>query len=233
MGGVVAIIPSAGRGLRMGSEIEKPYIRIHDKPILAHTLAVFETCTEVEGIWVVVEPERVEEYRRHIVDVFGFTRVMAVIGGGATRQESVFRGVLALYPEPDIVVVHDGARPLVRAEIIRESIRRCRLTGAALAAVPVKDTVKIVRSGVVESTPERAVVFLAQTPQTFAYALLKKAHERAVEDGYTGTDDTSLVERLGYPVSVVPGDYENIKITTPEDLEVAEGILSRRSSSGR
>jgi 2-C-methyl-D-erythritol 4-phosphate cytidylyltransferase len=231
MGRVMAIIPSAGRGLRMGLAVEKPYILIGDRPLLAHTLDAFERCPEVDGYVLVVEPERLDACRRQVVEAFGYTRVCGIVPGGETRQASVYRGLLALGPDVDLVVVHDAARPCVSPEIIRSSVRQGRRYGAAVVAVPVKDTVKVVRDGMVQATPDRSTLWLAQTPQTFTCLLLKAAHERALQEGHTGTDDAALVERLGHPVAVVPGDYENLKITTPEDLEAAERILRRRAAS--
>lgn len=225
---VIAIIPSAGRGLRMSSMVEKPYILLNGRPILAHTLDVFEQCHEVDGVVVVVEPDKVSECRAQVVAYFGYTKVLDIIAGGLTRQESVYRGLQWLGSHSVMVIVHDAARPLILPELIRETIRVCHRDGAALVAVPVKDTVKIVRNRVVESTPDRSTVWLAQTPQTFSTELLKEAHERALREAYVGTDDSSLVERMGHPVSVVPGTYENLKITTPEDLDLAEQILQRR-----
>lgn len=227
---IIAVIPSAGRGLRMGSMVEKPYLLLNGRPILAHTIDVFEQCSEIDAVVLVVEPDKVRECHAQVVAPFGFTKVLDIIAGGLTRQESVYRGLQSLGSDSLMVIVHDAARPLILPDLIRESIRVCRRDGAALVAVPAKDTIKIVRNQTVESTPDRSTVWLAQTPQTFASDLLKEAHERAIREEYVGTDDSSLVERIGHRVSVVPGNYENIKITTPEDLDLAAQILQRRAA---
>jgi 2-C-methyl-D-erythritol 4-phosphate cytidylyltransferase len=232
MGQVAALIPSAGLGLRMKSSVEKPYIQIGDRPVMAHTLEALARCPEIDGCVLVVEPSRLDVCRSEIIDRYGFTRVVAIVPGGQTRQESVYRGLQALDSETDIVVVHDAARPCVDPAILSESIRLCHAHDAVLTAVPVKDTVKEVREGRVSRTLDRSTLWLAQTPQTFRYALLKEAHEQARMDGYTGTDDAALIERMRYPVTVLMGDYENLKITTPEDLETAAGILRKRGVIG-
>lgn len=228
MGNVIALIPAAGRGIRMGLEIGKPYAPLAGRPVLAHTLDAFDRCPLVDGYVLVVDPERQEYCQKHVVEAFGYHRVWQIIPGGATRQESVYRGLQAMGDEADIVVVHDGVRPFIDAAVIEESITLCRTRAAVLVAVPVKETIKVVQDGVVVTTPDRATLWLAQTPQTFSYPLIWKAHEQARMEGYRGTDDAVLVERLGQPVMVLQGSYENIKLTTPEDLVVAEQILRRR-----
>ncbi|MBI4551390.1 MAG: 2-C-methyl-D-erythritol 4-phosphate cytidylyltransferase [Candidatus Latescibacteria bacterium] len=231
MGHVVALIPAAGRGLRMGLDIGKPYVPLCGRPVLAHTVDAFDRCPHVDGCVLVVDPERQEHCRTHVVEAFGYRRVWRIVPGGATRQESVYRGLQAIEGDADIVIVHDGVRPLIEPEVIEESVVLCRTHGAVLVAVPVKETIKIVHDGVVVATPDRATLWAAQTPQTFSYALLRDAHERARADGYEGTDDAALVERLGHRVTILRGSYENIKLTTPEDVVVAEQILRRRGNS--
>lgn len=227
---VVALIPAAGRGVRMGLEMDKPYLRLGDRPVLAHTLLAFERCPEIDAVLVVVEPGRQAYCRTQVIEPYGFQKVRAVVAGGPTRQESVYRGLQTLEPDTGMVAVHDGVRPCVEPSLITALVTECRTVGAVLAAVPVKDTVKIVHDGVVRGTPDRSTVWLAQTPQTFAYRVLREAYERAQAEGYEGTDDAALVERLGYRVAVFRGSYENIKLTTPEDLAAAEEILRRRAA---
>ncbi len=224
---VIAIIPSAGQGLRMQTEVEKPYIRIGGRPILAHTLDVLDQCPLVDGYIIVVEPSKLDACRQEIVDEFGYQRVLDVVAGGATRQESVYHGLMTLDVDTDVVLIHDAARPCISPTLINESIRQCRRDGAVLVAVPAKDTVKVVRDGVVDTTPDRSTLWLAQTPQTFTYRTLREAHERARQENYSGTDDSALVEWAGHEVRILHGDYDNIKITTPEDLDTAERILRR------
>ena len=225
---VIAIIPSAGQGLRMQTEVEKPYIRIGGRPILAHTLDVLDQCPLVDGYIIVVEPSKPEVCRHEIVDAFGCQRVLDVVAGGATRQESVFNGLMTLDVDTDVVLIHDAARPCIDPVLISASIRQCRRDGAVLVAVPAKDTIKIVRGGVVETTLDRSTLWLAQTPQTFTCQILREAHEKARQENYIGTDDAALVEWAGHDVHILHGDYDNIKITTPEDLDTAERILHRQ-----
>jgi len=231
MGSVMALIPAAGKGLRMESDIEKPYLQIGDRPMLAHTLDAFDRCPEVDGYVLVVDPGRQDDCREQVVDRFGYGRVQQIVSGGATRQESVYLGLQALGPDVEVVIVHDAARPCIDSALITASVEHCWKQKAILVAVPVKDTVKVVEEGVVTQTPDRATLWLAQTPQTFVRPLLMEAHEHAGAEGYEGTDDAALVERIGQPVHILSGDYENIKVTTPEDLETASQILSRRQAS--
>lgn len=225
---VSVIIPAAGQSRRMGLGTNKQFLTLKGKPVLAHTLAVFENCLAVQEI-IIVAAEGEEEYcRREIIENHSFSKVSQVITGGKERQDSVYQGILALSPDTEIVIVHDGARPFLTAELINRSIEHCLETGAAIVAVPVKDTIKIVNGEqTVENTPPRHTLWAVQTPQTFRYSLLKEAHDRAKMQGFLGTDDASLVERLGGQVKVVLGSYENLKITTPEDLIIGGAILER------
>jgi 2-C-methyl-D-erythritol 4-phosphate cytidylyltransferase len=229
MGKVVALIASAGKGSRMQSGIEKPYLTIGSKPILAHTLAALDLCQEIDEYVIIVDPGRQTDCRHLVVDRYGFTRVRKIVQGGETRQESVYQGLKSLNADTTTVVVHDAARPCVTPNLVSSSLQVCASSGAALVAVPVKDTVKSVVDGIVTGTPDRRTLWLAQTPQTFSFDVLLRAHEQALEDGFVGTDDAALVERMGHQVHVVAGDYENFKVTTPEDLNIAERVLSRRA----
>jgi 2-C-methyl-D-erythritol 4-phosphate cytidylyltransferase len=226
---VGVIIPAAGRGKRMGAPVNKPFLPLGGQPVLLHTLRVFDTHPQVDEIVVVSaarETERVKELLRNQ----GLSKVTQVIPGGAERQESVFRGLKVLSTE--WVLVHDAVRPFVTHELIDSLLRAVRLHEAAVLAVPLKDTVKMVgEAGVVEKTPDRRRLWAVQTPQAFRRTLLEDAHRRAAEVGLVGTDDAMLVEELGAEVRVVPGDYANIKLTTPEDLAIAEAILTMRRNS--
>jgi 2-C-methyl-D-erythritol 4-phosphate cytidylyltransferase len=225
----VAVIASAGTGSRLGTR-KKNYLEIAGRPVLAHTLYAFEKSPLVEGV-VLVVPASDEDYcRREIVEKFGLKKVFDVIAGGSERQDSVGCALKVLDRDWDVVVVHDGARPLVTAEIIDETIRAAFKEGAAITAVPLKDTVKEVTDGTVKRTVAREGVRAVQTPQAFRFKLIKKAYEKAVDEGFMGTDDSSLVERLGEKVKVVDGSYENIKITTEEDILLAECLLGRRKA---
>lgn len=254
MHSVMGIIPAAGLGLRMRSDEEKPFITIGGRSILAHTLSVFEACPAVEGYVLVVEPSRVASCRALLGAPGGpggpgesggpsepgvpgspagtssnaFPKLAEVVAGGSTRQESVYRGLMALDEDTASVLIHDAARPCVEQGALEASVQGGARHGAVISATPSTDTMKIIRDGVVEATVDRSSLWRAQTPQTFAYGILRTAHERAREEGYVGTDDAELVERAGYVVRVLEGAPDNIKVTTAEDLEVAERILRRQ-----
>ncbi|MGE5591611.1 MAG: 2-C-methyl-D-erythritol 4-phosphate cytidylyltransferase [Bacillota bacterium] len=227
-GTVAAIIPAAGQGTRMGGGTAKQFLPLLGKPMLAHTLAAFEAATSITQVVLVVGSDLLDACRREIVERYGFRKVHGIVPGGKERQDSVYSGLRSLGPGYDLVMVHDAARPLVTPEILDRAVAEARGKGAVVAAVPVKDTIKVVDAGAVVETPERDRLWAAQTPQVFPYALLLEAHQAALEDGFMGTDDAALVERLGRPVHIVEGSPENLKITTPEDLMLAEAILSRR-----
>ena len=221
---VSVIIAAAGSGKRMGGGIDKQYIMIGGMPVLAKSVAAFESNKAVGSICVVVKAGQEERFKKEIVDVYGFKKVTAIVTGGADRQESVFKGLKALPPETDYVLIHDGARPFVRGEVIEKVLLKAVQWGAAVPAVEVKDTIKTVDNGIVTGTPERACLRSVQTPQCFGYKLLYSAHKTAAEEGFLGTDDAALVEKYGHKVAVSEGDYRNIKITTPEDIEMETSI---------
>ncbi|HHV97295.1 MAG TPA: 2-C-methyl-D-erythritol 4-phosphate cytidylyltransferase [Clostridiaceae bacterium] len=232
---VSVIIAAAGRGTRMNSGINKQYIDICGVPVLARTIGIFQECKTVNEIIVVVNRDDIIYCKKNIVDEYKFTKVSQIIAGGDSRQKSVLNGLNAVNSNTEIVLIHDGARPFVKQEIIIESIDAAKKFGAACVAVPVKDTVKraVVKDGqnfVVETIP-RETLWLIQTPQAFRYSLIKQAHKKASEEGFEGTDDSILVERLGLPVKIVMGSYDNIKITTWEDLVIGEAILTKSELS--
>ena len=209
---VSVILPAAGRGKRMQAGVNKVFLRLMGKPILFHTLRVFAAVPEVQEIIVVTGAEEVEPL------------------GGSERQYSVWNGLKASSEASDVVLVHDAARPLVSRATIEAVIEAARAHGAAIAAVPEKNTVKVVKDGVVTATPDRSTLWAVQTPQGFSRSLLMAANEKAESDGFLGTDDASLVERYGAKVHVVMDSYQNIKVTTPEDLVVAEAFLRQSGS---
>lgn len=228
MSQVTAVIAAAGQGTRMGSAVNKQLLHLAGRPVLAVTLEVFQHCPEIQEIIVVASAEEISSYRR-LVREYGLDKVSRLVLGGAQRQESVARGLAQLQPECDLVAVHDGARPLLLAADLARVLPAAATVGAALLGVPVKDTLKVVDgAGFVAATPDRSSLWAVQTPQVFRKSILLQAHARAAAEGFLGTDESALVERCGYPVQVVRGSYENIKITTPEDLILAEGILRRR-----
>jgi 2-C-methyl-D-erythritol 4-phosphate cytidylyltransferase len=229
---ITALIPAAGMGKRMAAGINKQYLELGGKPILAHTLDIFEKTPFVDDIFVIVPEDEIAYCRENVIESYRFSKVRQIVAGGRERQQSVFNGLKAaenLGPD-DVVIIHDGVRPFVPVEVVRNSVEIARDTDGALVAVPVKDTVKIAIEGVVVDTPERGNIWLAQTPQTFRYGIIREAYENAENDGFLGTDDASLVERAGKKVHIVMGDYRNIKITTPEDMLLAEAFLKNVTS---
>ena len=225
MGTVAAIIPAGGQGKRFGAGHPKQFMDLAGWPVLAHTLAKFDQTSAVDIVVVVVPYDQVKEVRKNIIQAYGFSKADIVVAGGETRQESVYQGFLALDEDVDLVVVHDGVRPLVRVSVIESVVAAAREHGAAIAALPVRDTLKRVAHGVIQDTLDRDQLWQAQTPQAFDRACLAEALAAARLDGFVGTDDAALVERLGTPVYVVHGAAENIKITMPEDLILAETLI--------
>lgn len=230
--GVKALIPAAGMGKRMGAGINKQYLLLAGKPILAHTLEVFERASFVDEVYLIVPEDEIPFCRENVVERFGFSKVARIVPGGSERQYSVLNGLRAVEvadPLETVVVIHDGVRPFLPMSVLRNTTETARFHDGALVAVPVKDTVKVVKEGVVLETPDRSSLWLAQTPQAFRYGIIREAHERAALEGWLGTDDASLVERLGKSVHVVAGEYSNFKITTPEDLILAEAFLKENN----
>jgi 2-C-methyl-D-erythritol 4-phosphate cytidylyltransferase len=223
---VAAIVVAAGQGARMGSEIPKVFLPLGGVPMVAVTLRALASVELIGEIVVVVAPASVPRIER-VLQESGPPRVpVHHVLGGAARQDSVAAGLAAVSPETEIVAVHDAARPFVSPARVTAVIEAAAAEGAALLAVPSRDTVKLVDDhGVVTQTPPRQRVWLAQTPQAFRAGLLREAHARARQDGVVATDDAALVERMGRPVKVVPGDASNLKITTPADLHWAEWYL--------
>lgn len=228
-----AIITAAGRGERMGASVKKPYIVLRGLPLLAHTLRVFDAAGGIVQLIVTVSPGDEAFCRREVVERCGIQKPVNVVAGGDRRQDSVGNGLAALGDAVDMVMIHDGARPFVTPAMIAEALDATSAKRATTVAVPVKDTVTMVArgTGIIERTLERDRLYLIQTPQTFERGLICQAHRRAREEGFAGTDDASLVERLGVPVSVIRGSYDNIKITTQEDLLFAEAILRGRRNT--
>ena len=210
----------------MGTETKKQFLALDGAPVLGHTLRVLEDSECIDSIVLVVSPGEEGYCRSSVVEKLGIKKVAAIVPGGKERQDSVYRGILALSPETGTVVIHDGARPLLSPTGLQEVVVAAAVHGAATLAVPVKDTVKLAgEDGFVTRTLPRERLWLTQTPQAFRYSVILSAHRKAIKENYTGTDDAGLVELLGLPVKIVPGSYENIKITTPEDLIVASALL--------
>lgn len=219
-----AIIVAAGSGKRMGADIPKQFLNLCGKTIIEYTAAVFSGCSAINEIILVSSEEGIEECKK-IFDKSDI-KIKYVIGG-KERYDSVYNGLKALDEKTSVVVIHDGVRPFVNNDIIEKSIEAAIEYGASAAGVKSKDTVKICdENGYIISTPVRDFVYNIQTPQTFKKEIILKAYEKAFERGIFGTDDAALVENIGLPVKIIEGSYNNIKITTPDDLIVGEKILT-------
>jgi len=230
-----ALIPAAGMGKRMGASINKQYLQLDGLPIVARTISLFEQSPLIEAIYLVIPADEIPYCREHVVEACGFRKVVQIVPGGSERQNSVMNGLNAmrgLAADDDVVLIHDGVRPLLSAQLLQESISAARVADGALVAVPAKDTIKTVRDGLVMGTPPRETLWQAQTPQSFRFGVIFDAHRAAEQEGFLGTDDSSLVERRGGAVRIVRGDYRNIKITTPEDLVLAEAFLAGERKAG-
>lgn len=224
---VTAIIVAAGAGVRMGG-VDKLFAEVGGLPLLAHTLKAFEACPSVHEIILVSSDVNLNRCWK-LVRSLELKKVTEVVPGGARRQDSVLQGLTRVQDSP-WVIIHDGVRPFVNDTLISAGLAAAKEHGAAVAAVPVKDTIKVVNAdGVVRNTPSRETLFAAQTPQVFRTEIILKAYKDAFGDV---TDDAMLLERLGQPVSIYQGSYENIKVTTPDDLDLAECILARRGRQG-
>lgn len=223
---VTALIVAGGKGTRMGAGINKVYLPLMKNEIISHTIAVFEKNRRVDEIVLVTGDEDIERLQE-IITRCGFTKVMAAVSGGDSRQKSVYNGLK--YVKDGIVLIHDGARALIDDEVINAVIDDCMEYGAAAPGVICKDTLKSADGeGFIAGTVDRSCTYHIQTPQAFGVKCIKDMHKRAKEDGFEGTDDCSLGERYGLKIKISKGSYENIKITTPEDILVAEKILQER-----
>ena len=223
-GGVLAIVPAAGCGRRMGLDEKKPFIALAGKPLVYYALKALEDSGMIDAIMIASDRPSVQRFTR-LVKRFGFKKIIAIVVGGRTRYESVRNCVAKADKSFDIILIHDGARPLIEKYLIENSVRQARRFGAAIAALAESDTVKFSRDGsFIKKTLGRDEIFRAQTPQAFRRGIIDKAYaaRRAAKDV---TDDASLVERLGRRVKIIKGSTRNIKITTKEDLKLAEVLL--------
>lgn len=228
---VAAIIPAAGVGRRMQHTVPKQYLTLAGRPILAHTLEIFENLAEITEIAVVAQPAALDYCQKQVISPFGFKKVLRLVPGGRERQDSVYNAlkILHRHNDWDLILVHDGVRPLVTPQEVCRVIRAAAKHGAAILAQPAQDTVKQVdRQHRIHTTLNRQEIFLAQTPQVFQAAILWRAFVEAYGRGFYGTDEASLVEALGLPVLVEAGSPFNIKVTTPEDLILAQAIYQLR-----
>lgn len=216
-----AVIVAAGSASRMGG-IDKVMASLGGTPMVARTAAAFQNCDAIAEIVIVTRPDLIRPISALCA---GMDKVRAVVAGGSSRQESVWLGLNALSEDIQLAAIHDGARPLVSNLVIDRTVRAANSYGAAAPAVPVKDTIKVVKGGLVEKTPDRATLQAVQTPQVFDFDLLRGALKQAEEEKAAVTDDCSAVERLGMKVKIVEGDERNLKVTTPMDLKIAEMLL--------
>jgi 2-C-methyl-D-erythritol 4-phosphate cytidylyltransferase len=227
---VGAIIAAAGFGRRMKTDRPKQLLALNGTPILIHTIRKFDVCSVIDHIIVTAPREAVDEVAALVAEA-GFKKSVKVVEGGERRQDSVASGLQHLEPGTTIVAVHDAVRPFVTVEEIERVVRQAERSGAAILAVPILDTVKQAERDIIESTLAREHLVLAQTPQVFRTDILKEAFERAGKDEYYGTDESSLVERLGHPVAIVRGSERNIKITRPTDLTLARVFLEEEKAA--
>ncbi|SDK58730.1 2-C-methyl-D-erythritol 4-phosphate cytidylyltransferase [Sediminibacillus albus] len=219
-----AIVLAAGQGKRMKAGENKQFIKIRNKPLIIHTLELFNRDSWCTSISLVVNPKE-EERIRDLINNTAFQKNVQIVKGGKERQQSVFEGLKSMEGYSGMVFIHDGARPFVSLDSLHELAEATFTHQAALLAVPVTDTIKQVKNNKLLETLDRSTLWAAQTPQGFHYDMIFKAHQLADEQNYTGTDDASLVERTGQQVEIVQGSYDNIKITTPEDLKRAQAFI--------
>ncbi|MDI6781173.1 MAG: 2-C-methyl-D-erythritol 4-phosphate cytidylyltransferase [bacterium] len=226
---VYAIIVAAGDGKRMGSKVKKPYLELAGRPLLFYALRNIIDSSLITGTILVAGNGLVDYCQKKIVEAYGFNRILSVVEGGDQRQDSVYQGLKALPEDAEIVVIHDGVRPFVSGKIIKETITAAIEYGAAITGVRVKDTIKMIdESHRVIQTVNRDGLWAVQTPQVFMAKLLRDCYDKAVSKGFYGTDDASIVEWAGgFEVRIVEGEYENIKITTPFDMMVAEVMMEK------
>ncbi|MBN1841409.1 MAG: 2-C-methyl-D-erythritol 4-phosphate cytidylyltransferase [Deltaproteobacteria bacterium] len=225
---VAAVIVAAGDGVRMGTAQKKQYTTLGSRPVLAHTMSAFDNCDVIEEIFLVIAEKDYDLCQQKIISRLELHKPVHLVSGGASRQESVFNGLMATEGRFEILAIHDGVRPLIRIEKITQCVKTAEKHGACILALPASDTVKTIDDeDRVVVTMKRHMIRMAQTPQAFYYNLLLGAHVAAQKEDYAGSDDAELVEMCGEVVKVIPGDPGNIKITTPEDLKMAEALLGK------
>ncbi len=224
---VSVIIAAAGKGKRMESGMNKTFLPLLQQPVFSYSVRIFDACPMVDRLAVVVAPEEISQMKA-LLSGMRLSKPWQIVAGGSERQYSIANALAALEQQNGIIVVHDAARPLIETLLVEEVIDSAMRFRAAVTGVPVKDTVKMVdENGFVSQTLQRNFLWSVQTPQAFEASVLNQAYRQAMKDGFLGTDDSGLVERLGIPVKVIRGSYGNIKITTPEDLCVAETLLRK------
>lgn len=229
----LAIILAGGAGKRMGAPTSKQFLLLDNKPIIAHTLQAFEECRSIDGIYLVVGQKDLPVIQEEILEQYKFHKLMKLVIGGRLRQDSVRNGLEAIENGCEIVVIHDGVRPFLSTSFIEKTLSLMEMYDAIIPAIPVKDTIKVIsKEGFVVKTLERESLWHIQTPQTFKYELILKAYRDGMAKKLYGYDDAMFLETLGTKVKVIEGSPFNIKITTPEDLTIAQGMLSQLKITG-
>jgi 2-C-methyl-D-erythritol 4-phosphate cytidylyltransferase len=229
----VALVPAAGRGLRMGGSVPKQFLALGGQPLVLHSLRVLQASSVIEEVILAVPQNEMDYCLKEIVAKHRFTKVTKVVPGGHERQDSVRHALEAVHDDVDVVLVHDAVRPFLTEQMVEGVVKAARAKGAAIIALPMKDTVKQVGADhVIERTVDRQALWLAQTPQAFRRDWLLAAHRKAHAEGIRATDDAYLIEWAGHPVCVVEGSGENIKVTRPEDMVIGEAILASQRSRG-
>lgn len=220
------IIVAAGSGSRMNTNINKQFIKLNDKEIIAHTIEKFYNNKNINDIVIVIKEDEAKFFKKEILDKYRFKNIK-IAYGGKERQDSVYSGIKLLDKNCKYVLIHDGARPFVDEDIINRSLDEVKVFKSIVVGVPVKDTIKVVNNNNnVVDTPNRSTLWSVQTPQTFDYNIIKRAYEDAFDNNFYGTDDAMLVERIGYTIKMIYGSYNNIKVTTPEDIIIGTQIIN-------
>lgn len=226
---VIAIVPAAGSGKRFGKGTNKPFANLRDKPLIIWAVEALQVLPEVTEIIPAVKEADIKLCVRLFED-YSITKIKRIAPGGKERQDSVLHGLGLIQDKTAVVLVHDGVRPLIESALIKKALQQLNGCDGVVVGVPLKDTVKEVIDGIVRSTPERNTLWASQTPQIFRFQTLYAAYEKAVADSFFATDDSALVEKYGGKIKMIQGSYTNIKVTTPEDLLIAEVFLKMRRS---
>ncbi|HXX81446.1 MAG TPA: 2-C-methyl-D-erythritol 4-phosphate cytidylyltransferase [Thermodesulfovibrionales bacterium] len=228
---VIAIVPGAGLGKRFGPDTNKPFHALLGKPLIVWTLEVFESMDEVHEVIPVLKESDMETGIK-MFERYGLSKVKRIAPGGRERQDSVYNALKLMKNSGDLVLIHDGARPLIDRGIVRTALRNIPGFDGVVVGIPVKDTIKEVADSIVKRTLKRETLWAIQTPQVFIQKTLVKAYRAAMEEKFYSTDDAALLERSGGKVKIVMGSYSNIKVTTPEDVPLAEHFLKERGKTG-
>ena len=228
---VIALVPAAGLGKRLGPGTNKPFYRLLGKPLLVWTIEALQRIDEIEEIVPIIK-ESDWDMAMELFEQYRLSKISHVARGGIERQDSVYNGLKLLDGKTETVLIHDGARPLVSESVVRDALSGITGVDGVIVAVPVKDTIKETAGGFVKRTLEREPLWAVQTPQVFCYRFIKDAYEKAMTEQFYSTDDSALAERAGGRVKVIMGSYDNLKITTPEDISIAEFVLRRKARPG-